>query len=127
MVGPQCLTVLVLLYSGNYLEPCDCLILAVGFGLERRLAFLGYLRLPHNDRFARAGLTEQYAVLRSVSEPRFYSDKIASCSVINRFRAFQMPGKRGRPRNHVCKVGVFSSQIERAISAKSPAGPGLEE
>src|SRR5271165_4782650 len=83
--------------------------------------------IRNNDRFASAGHTEQYAVLRSVSEPRFDSNKIASCSVVNRFGAFQMPCESGGPRNHVCKVGVFGGQIEGAISAKCPSRPGLEK
>jgi excisionase family DNA binding protein len=36
-----------------------------------------------------------------------------------------MPGECGRPRNHVCKVGIFGGQIERPISAKCPSGPRL--
>src|SRR5215469_5884400 len=66
-------------------------------------------------------------MLRSVSEPRSDSNEIASCSVVDRFRAFQMPGEGRGPGNHVGEVGVFGGQIERTIGAVCPAGPGLKE
>jgi hypothetical protein len=43
-------------------------------------------QIRHDDRFASAGHTEQYAVLRSASEPRFDSYEIASCPVVGRLK-----------------------------------------
>ena len=64
-------------------------------------------QIRDNDRFARAGHSEQDAVLWRVSQPHPDSDKIASGSIVDRFCTFQMPGKCRRPGNQIREVNVF--------------------
>src|SRR5271166_4891628 len=65
-----------------------------------------------NDSF---GLLVFERVVKRFSESRFDSDKIASCPVVNRFRAFQVPCESGGPRDHVraeCEPRWRSERID---------------
>ena len=84
-------------------------------------------KIRDNDRFPRTGHSKQDAMLRSVSEPRPYPDKIASGAIVNCLRPFQVPGEPRGPGNQVRQVGVFGGQIERPVGAKGPSGSRLIE
>jgi hypothetical protein len=64
-------------------------------------------KIRDNDRFSRTGHSKQDTVLRSVSQPRPYPDKIASGAIVYCLGPFQVPGERRGPGNQVRQVGVF--------------------
>jgi hypothetical protein len=64
-------------------------------------------KIRDNDRLPRTGHSKQDAMLRSVSEPRPYPDKITPGAIVNCLGPFQVPGERRGPGNQVRQVGVL--------------------